>query len=73
MMVFDKCQKIELPLENQRQVHQHSAEQANGQMIITIQDDGKGIDSEKVAQKALEKGQIDENQYMLWLIMKKHY
>lgn len=40
-----------------------SAEQANGQMIITIADDGKGIDSEKVAQKALEKGQIDENQY----------
>ncbi|PUE67383.1 chemotaxis protein CheA [Arcobacter lacus] len=40
-----------------------SAEQANGQMIITIQDDGKGIDSERVAQKALEKGQIDENQY----------
>jgi len=40
-----------------------SAEQANGQMIITIRDDGKGIDSEKVAKKALEKGQIDENQY----------
>lgn len=40
-----------------------SAEQANGQMIITIEDDGKGIDCEKVAQKALEKGQIDENQY----------
>lgn len=40
-----------------------SAEQANGQMIITIEDDGKGINSEKVAQKALEKGQIDENQY----------
>jgi len=40
-----------------------SAEQANGQMIITIEDDGKGVDSEKVAQKALEKGQIDENQY----------
>lgn len=40
-----------------------SAEQANGQMIITIEDDGKGIDSEKVAQKALEKGQIDENQF----------
>jgi len=40
-----------------------SAEQANGQMIITIKDDGKGIDSEKVAKKALEKGQIDENQY----------
>ena len=40
-----------------------SAEQANGQMIITIEDDGKGINSEKVAQKALEQGQIDENQY----------
>ena len=40
-----------------------SAEQANGQMIITIQDDGKGINSQKVAQKALEQGQIDENQY----------
>jgi two-component system, chemotaxis family, sensor kinase CheA len=40
-----------------------SAEQANGQMIITIQDDGKGINSEKVALKALEQGQIDENQY----------
>jgi len=40
-----------------------SAEQANGQMIITIQDDGKGINSEKVAQKALEQGQIDENQF----------
>ena len=39
------------------------AEQANGQMIITIQDDGKGINSQKVAQKALEQGQIDENQY----------
>lgn len=40
-----------------------SAEQANGQMIITIDDDGKGIDGEKVALKALEQGQIDENQY----------
>lgn len=40
-----------------------SAEQANGQMIITIEDDGKGVDSERVAQKALEKGQIDENQF----------
>lgn len=40
-----------------------SAEQANGQMIITIEDDGKGVDSDRVAQKALEKGQIDENQY----------
>ncbi|PRM97331.1 chemotaxis protein CheA [Aliarcobacter cryaerophilus] len=40
-----------------------SAEQANGQMIITIKDDGKGVDSERVAEKALEKGQIDENQF----------
>ncbi len=40
-----------------------SAEQANGQMIITLEDDGKGVDSEKIAQKALEKGQIDEHQY----------
>ncbi|RXK00875.1 chemotaxis protein CheA [Arcobacter sp. CECT 8986] len=40
-----------------------SAEQANGQMIITIKDDGRGIDAEKVAQKALENGQIDDNQF----------
>jgi len=39
-----------------------AAEQANGQMIITIKDDGKGIDSDKVAQKSLENGMIDENQ-----------
>ncbi len=39
-----------------------SAEQANGQMIITIEDDGRGIDGDRVAQKALENGQIDENQ-----------
>ncbi|MCK9336783.1 MAG: chemotaxis protein CheA [Arcobacteraceae bacterium] len=38
------------------------AEQANGQMIITIKDDGKGIDGNKVAAKSLEKGLIDENQ-----------
>ncbi|MGA1931484.1 chemotaxis protein CheA [Arcobacter sp. YIC-464] len=40
-----------------------SAEQANGQMIITIEDDGRGINAEKVAQKALDNGQIDENQF----------
>jgi len=39
-----------------------SAEQANGQMIITIKDDGKGIPGEKVAQKSLENGLIDEQQ-----------
>ena len=40
-----------------------SAEQANGQMIITINDDGRGVAFEKVAQKALENGDIDEAQY----------
>ncbi len=39
-----------------------SAEQANGQMIITIEDDGRGIDGQRVAQKALDNGQIDDNQ-----------
>jgi two-component system chemotaxis sensor kinase CheA len=39
-----------------------SAEQANGQMIITIKDDGKGIPTDIVAQKALESGAIDQNQ-----------
>jgi two-component system chemotaxis sensor kinase CheA len=40
-----------------------SAEQANGQMIISIIDDGKGIDFERVAQKALENGVIDDSAY----------
>lgn len=40
-----------------------SAEQANGQMIISIIDDGRGVNFEKVAQKALENGDIDEKQY----------
>ena len=39
-----------------------TAEQANGQMIITITDDGRGIDGDKVAKKALENGIIDEYQ-----------
>lgn len=39
-----------------------SAEQANGQMIITIDDNGRGINSDRVAQKAFENGVIDENQ-----------
>ena len=37
-----------------------SAEQANGQMIITIKDDGRGINTDKVAQKCLANGDIDE-------------
>ncbi|GKT33122.1 chemotaxis protein CheA, partial [Aduncisulcus paluster] len=40
-----------------------AAEQANGQMIITIKDDGKGIPADKVAQKALDNGLIDQNQF----------
>ena len=40
-----------------------SAEQANGQMIITIEDNGHGINYEKVAMKALSNGLIDENTY----------
>ena len=40
-----------------------SAEQANGQMIITIEDNGRGINYEKVAMKALSNGLIDENTY----------
>jgi two-component system chemotaxis sensor kinase CheA len=39
-----------------------SAEQANGQMIIKIQDDGGGINLTKVTAKALENGVIDEHQ-----------
>ena len=40
-----------------------SAEQANGQMIITVEDDGHGINVEQVALKALENGLIDTKQY----------
>ncbi|NQY94907.1 MAG: chemotaxis protein CheA, partial [Campylobacteraceae bacterium] len=39
-----------------------SAEQANGQMIITIKDDGAGIDTDKVVAKCIDNGSIDENQ-----------
>lgn len=38
------------------------AEQANGQMIIKIQDDGGGINVAKVTAKAIENGVIDESQ-----------
>ena len=37
------------------------AEQANGQMIIKIQDDGGGINLEKVSNKAIENGILDEH------------
>lgn len=39
-----------------------SAEQANGQMIITIEDDGAGINVDKVVEKCLKNGSVDENQ-----------
>lgn len=39
-----------------------SAEQANGQMIIKIQDDGGGINLTKVTAKAIENGVIEEYQ-----------
>ena len=38
------------------------AEQSNGQIMITIRDDGKGINVDKVVQKSLDNGIIDENQ-----------
>jgi two-component system chemotaxis sensor kinase CheA len=37
-----------------------SAEQANGQIIISIEDDGKGIDVDRVVQKAIESKIIKE-------------
>jgi two-component system chemotaxis sensor kinase CheA len=40
-----------------------TAEQANGQMIIAIKDDGNGIDADRVAQKSLDNGLIDQNQF----------
>lgn len=39
-----------------------SAEQANGQMIISIADDGRGINLDRVSKKAVENGLIDEHQ-----------
>lgn len=39
-----------------------SAEQANGQMIIKIQDDGGGINIQRVTAKAIENGVIEEHQ-----------
>ena len=49
--------------KNETGIIEIAAEQANGQMIITIRDDGKGIEAEKVALKSLDNGLIDENQY----------
>ncbi len=39
-----------------------SAEQANGQMIIKIQDDGGGINLAKVTEKAIQNGILEESQ-----------
>jgi two-component system chemotaxis sensor kinase CheA len=38
-----------------------TAEQSNGQIIISIKDDGKGIDTDKVTAKALDRGVITED------------
>ena len=38
------------------------SEQANGQMIITIEDDGNGIDVDKVVSKAIEKGTLTQSE-----------
>jgi two-component system chemotaxis sensor kinase CheA len=38
------------------------AEQSNGQIMITIKDDGKGIDVNRVVQKSLDNGIVDDNQ-----------
>jgi two-component system chemotaxis sensor kinase CheA len=37
------------------------AEQSNGQIIISIKDDGKGIDTDRVVNKALDRGVITED------------
>ncbi|NWF66782.1 MAG: chemotaxis protein CheA [Campylobacterales bacterium] len=39
------------------------AEQSNGQIVITIIDDGKGIDVNRVARKAIERGVISEERF----------
>jgi len=40
-----------------------SAEQANGQILISISDDGAGIPADKVALKAVERGVLTKSQY----------
>ena len=39
------------------------ASQESGQIVITISDDGRGIDGDKVARKALENGVITQEEY----------
>jgi len=38
------------------------ASQQNGQIVIRIKDDGRGIDPQKISQKAIEKGLISESE-----------
>jgi len=40
-----------------------SAEHEAGQIVVSISDDGRGLDAEKIRRKALERGLIDENQH----------
>ena len=62
-MVLKQQQKENKQINQKLVLITISAEQANGQMIITIEDDGRGVNSERVAKKLLENGLIDENQY----------
>jgi len=48
-----------------------NAEQANGQIIISIVDDGGGVNVERVASKALEKEIISQNEYETMSINEK--
>ncbi len=57
---------LETPQEREKKGKNRSgtiilgAEQANGQIIVTISDDGGGIDGDKVVKKALEKGIVTQ-------------
>ncbi|SEF62042.1 two-component system, chemotaxis family, sensor kinase CheA [Bryocella elongata] len=41
-----------------------SAEHEAGQIVVSISDDGRGLNPDKIRNKALERGLIDENQHL---------
>lgn len=41
-----------------------SAEHEAGQIVVSISDDGRGLDPERIRRKAIERGLVDENQPM---------
>ena len=55
-----KRKELNKPIEGKIVIR---ASQESGQIILRIEDDGGGIDAEKVAQKALENGVISEEEY----------